>query len=553
MNTHTLKYLSCWLVLAVILNSIVAYAQNGRLPKAIALTELHNGQVSMETLPDARSAKVRIIDTYNNAATLGIPDPIFPLIGFLGNKSTDSGRGIVVDAGGNTYVTGSTDIAGASYAFLAKYTAGQALESYLTFIPDDPDDPRYISANGNGIALDSEGNIVVAGTILDGTAGDTDAFVVKFTPDAKEIFTRIVGVARNDVGNGVAVNTTNDKVYWTGTYGLSATQTAMFLVALDSSGVQLFGGTIIPLGQVRSTGLGVAVDTNDNVFLAGSATNSLQITSTLGIKFNNPNFIYVVGFDIPDAPSAQYNAVAVNAKGEAVLVGESTIGGVWTKLTPAGKGIWSFYNDQDVQFKSVTLQNKTGIAAFAGYFNRPPFFNNIDALLVRANTSGELIDAVLFDSSEEERAYAITGDGETVYMAGDTRSADFPVNDGSALNGPSDSFVTKIVTNPAFRIQAEFPRICVLRGFPASLRVVGQGFFSFNDFITFSVAELPKGITAEFTPNPVQPLEVSTLTITADGGVVPNTYTVFIQGQNENIGLTRTIALDLLIPEGFCP
>ena len=508
------------------------------------------------SLPPFRNIALDIVAVQRGTgAPDGIPDPIFRLVGFLGNKSTDTGRGITTDAEGNFYVVGSTDVGGVSYPFLAKYNNNQVPEFYTIFRPDDVSDPRYISAEANGVALDSEGNIVIVGTALDGRVGDTDVFVTKLAPDgATELFTRIViGTSFNDVGNGIAVNSTNGNIYLTGTAGLSLTTTAMFAVSTNAQGDRRFAVTILPAGDIRSTGHGVAVDVNDYVYLAGSSTDILQTTFALALKLDQrPGIAYIWHVGVPGAQLTRYNGVTNNSRGDAYFAGEANGGGVWTKIASNGDIVWNYRNEEQIQFNSVALQDDGNAIALGGFFNRPPLFNNIDAFLMRTDANGVPRDSIIFDGSDEERAYAITTTADAIVMAGDTRSSDFAVTDGSSLRGVSDAFVAKISTNPAFVLAAEHYRLCLLRGLTIATRVFGAGVFGFDDYIVLSASGLPEGITAVFAPELVRFPEISTLTFTADLTAAPGTYTVFIHGRNEGIDLTRTRALELLVTDGFC-
>ncbi len=141
---------------------------------------------------------------------------------YLGGSSSDIGRGIAVDDGGNVFVTGdtqSTDLEartnafhGGGYsgldAFVAKI-APNGLNQWMTYLGGSGDDI------GCDVAADRASNALVAG-MTDSTdcegrvnshhGGTTDAFVVKVSPSGPIEWMSYLGGSGRDSGYGVAVN-----------------------------------------------------------------------------------------------------------------------------------------------------------------------------------------------------------------------------------------------------------------------------------------------------------------------------------------------------------
>ena len=149
---------------------------------------------------------------------------------FLGGNGDDFGNGIAVDSSGNIYVAGSSDVAtlGGAWgspvraytwfndAFAAKLTASGALV-WNTFLGGNGDDV------GNGIALDSSGNIYVVGTsasvsYTSGTWGNpvraytagADGFVAKLTTAGALLWNTFIGGSGDDYGNGIALDSSGN-------------------------------------------------------------------------------------------------------------------------------------------------------------------------------------------------------------------------------------------------------------------------------------------------------------------------------------------------------
>src|SRR5262249_28425357 len=135
---------------------------------------------------------------------------------------------IAADAAGNAYVTGQTasfdfapgagGIAGGIDAFGARFDATGHL-TWATFFGGSLDDIGY------GIAVDSSGRVYITGetaspTLAGGSpipyAGGKDAFIAKIDPDARTIgYFSFLGGTGDDTGVGIAVDE-HDNVYVAG-------------------------------------------------------------------------------------------------------------------------------------------------------------------------------------------------------------------------------------------------------------------------------------------------------------------------------------------------
>ena len=136
----------------------------------------------------------------------------------------DYGYGIAVDTSGNVYVAGYSDAtwgspvrpyAGTYDAFVAKLNGSGALQ-WNTFLGGSSDD------YGNGIAVDTSGNVYVTGysTATWGSpvrpfSGGDDAFVAKLNGSGALQWNTFLGGSNVDYGYGIAVDTSGN-VYVTG-------------------------------------------------------------------------------------------------------------------------------------------------------------------------------------------------------------------------------------------------------------------------------------------------------------------------------------------------
>ncbi len=246
---------------------------------------------------------------------------------YLGGNAEDTGLGIAADSSGDAFVTGltySTNFPlsatrlqatneGAGDAFLTEINtnlSGAASLIYSTYFGGSGLD------QGNGMALDSTGNVYVTGvtTSLNGTLGFTrpagafqpqcdldavsvcegDAFVLKVTPgSATPTYFTYLGGSLADSGTAIAVDTADD-VYVTGStvsvdfpifgavfqpnYG--GGNADAYVTELNPAGSALVYSTYLG-GSNTDTGAGIAVDLNGDAYVAGQ-------TCSLDFPLSNP-------------------------------------------------------------------------------------------------------------------------------------------------------------------------------------------------------------------------------------------------------------------------
>jgi hypothetical protein len=237
-----------------------------------------------------------------------------------GTSASDEGSGIAVDTAGNAYVTGSTfsrDFPTTVGAF--QTTRGGGFDAFVTKL--NPTGSALVYSTylggsdfdfGNGIAVDTAGNVYVTGrtdssdfpttlgafqTTFGG--GFNDAFVTKLNPTGSAlVYSTYLGGSRSgDVGLGIALDTAGH-AYVTGETNSSDFPTTVgalqptfgggfsdaFVTTLDPTGSALvystyLGGSGTPIKQ--DTGFGIAVDTAGNAYVTGE-TSSSDFPTTAG-------------------------------------------------------------------------------------------------------------------------------------------------------------------------------------------------------------------------------------------------------------------------------
>jgi len=198
---------------------------------------------------------------------------------FLGGNATDSGSGIAVDASGNVYVTGSSagtwgdppPGAGTGDVFVAKLDTNGAL-LWNSFLGGD---------YGFGITIDASGNVFVTGSSyatwgnpIRPYSGYRDAFVAKLDTGGALLWNSFLGGTTYDEGKGIAVDS-NGNVFvaghsygsWGDPIGPWAESWDGFVAKLDTDG-NLTWNTFFG-GAGFDWSWGIAADANNNVVITG--------------------------------------------------------------------------------------------------------------------------------------------------------------------------------------------------------------------------------------------------------------------------------------------
>jgi hypothetical protein len=225
---------------------------------------------------------------------------------YLSGNNFDRGNAIAVDSGGDAYVTGYTgssnfpttsgafqvNSGGGINAFVSKLNPSGGALLYSTYLGGSGNN------NGNGIAVDSAGDAYVTGSISSGnfpttrsaiqtsSGGGIDAFVSKLNPSGSALlYSTYLGGSGYDAGYSITVDSAGSAYVTGGTNSTNfpttsgALQTSFgggslggnaFLSKLNPLGNALLYSTYIG-GSGGDSGNGIAVDSQGNVYVAGSA------------------------------------------------------------------------------------------------------------------------------------------------------------------------------------------------------------------------------------------------------------------------------------------
>jgi uncharacterized delta-60 repeat protein len=197
-----------------------------------------------------------------------------------GTVSTDQGYSVVVDSNNNIYVTGYTwgDLAGTNSGFADTFLSKFSFDGTLLWTKQWG---TLQEEYGQGLAIDSNNNIYVAGQtygdLIGISDGGWDIFLYKYTSDGTVLWAKQWGTTNEDIGFDVATDS-NDSVYVSGRtdgtmVGTNWGGRDIFLTKYTTDGSWLWNkqwGTI-----VADSGNSVAIDSNNNIYIAGSTSGHL--------------------------------------------------------------------------------------------------------------------------------------------------------------------------------------------------------------------------------------------------------------------------------------
>ncbi len=181
----------------------------------------------------------------------------------------DNAVALVVDAAANIYVTGSSiNAAGnADYATVKYDTSGNQLWIARYNGPAGKND------NATRLVVDSTGNVFVTGTST-APNNTTDYATLKYNPLGQQQWVQRFDAGDDDTGAALALDPSGD-VYVTGSSKISGFDfaTVKYLTANGSlQGVARFNSG----GSVNDTAIGIAIDSQYNVYVAGQGYSPLD-------------------------------------------------------------------------------------------------------------------------------------------------------------------------------------------------------------------------------------------------------------------------------------
>jgi hypothetical protein len=414
-------------------------------------------------LKDANTVGFELGD-YDTSKPLVI-DPVLVYSTFLGGANVDAGFDITVDAAGNAYVTGTTQLLivpstfpttpgafdtthnGNRDAFVTKLNPSGSALVYSTFLGGSDLD------SASGIAVDSTGSAYVTGTTLsadfpttpgafDTTLGaDRDAFVTKLNASGSAlVYSTFLGGFEGDIGGSIQVDSSGNAYVSGNTLSSNFPTTPgafdttlnanevfeAFVTKLNASGSALVYSTLLG-GSNGSSSADIALDASGSVYVVGNAF-SADFPTTAGA--------FDTTFSGGDVFVTKLNATGTGALYSTFLGGTARDEGHAIDIDAAGNAYVTGF--------TLATDFPTTVGAFDTTYN-----GNFDAFVTKLNSSGSALvystylGDVDFDSGND---IAVDSSG-SAYVTGSTSSPNFPTTvdafDTTFNGGPSDVFVTQ--------------------------------------------------------------------------------------------------------------
>ena len=413
--------------------------------------------------------------TVTNANITNVTVTCSPWTKQLGSTVIDAGRAITADASGNIILAGYTlgnfdgNVSSGGYdAAMAKYAANANKSWSLQFGGSGNSEDQL-----NGVAVDTSGNIYVAGytngsLAVEGNAGVYDMFVAKYNAVGVRQWIHQLGTAVSEKANAIAVDASGN-AYVTGwTLGALDSQSNagakdVFLTKYDTSGAKQWTKLLGTTSDEEANG--VAVDVNGNVIITGYTNGLLDGASNAG-----QNDVFVAKYDSSGTNLWTHQlgssgvdvgrGVATDSSGDVYVAGYTggslpgnTSAGATdafvTKYLADGTPSWtkqfgsSVSTDDDAAF-AITVDSSNGIY-LTGYTqgglsgaNAKP--GTADVFVAKYNIGGTQQWISQFGTTGADTGLGIAADGSgNIFVVGSTDGN----LDGNINAGQDDIFLVK--------------------------------------------------------------------------------------------------------------
>jgi uncharacterized delta-60 repeat protein len=255
----------------------------------------------------------------------------------------DSARAIAVDAAGNVFVTGTTNLSDGDFILTVKYGP----DGKRLWIRRHDDGVTDTNA-GWAVAVDASGNAYVAGEVWDpGSATNCDAVIIKYNPSGKALWAKKVNGAANgwDSLNAIATDGAGN-VYAAGKSWGAGTSFDYLAVKLNSNGKLLWAKKYNGTGNLDDRVNAMAVDAAGNVYVTGESQVAGMDFDYATLKYDAAgNQLWVQRYDGPGNDTDQAAALGVDGSGNVYVTGISDgaagdADAATIKYGPDGDEVW---------------------------------------------------------------------------------------------------------------------------------------------------------------------------------------------------------------------
>lgn len=408
-----------------------------------------------------------------------------------GSSSTDGNSpepGLSIDSGGNIYVAGTTSGSmdgqtplGSGDYFLTKFNSSKVKQ--WTVQGGSAGDESC-----GGTVTDSYGNVYVTGGTDPALDGQIKIFLSKYDSSGALQWTRLTGTAGIAISRGIGIDS-NGYIYVAGLASGSVdgqphvSLNDIVLMKYDSSGNKVWTRMLGSTGYDECYGL--AIDGNDNIYLAGMTDGDLDGIANPGGPGSSAGFItkYDTGGNRQWTRLAgvsggvvRCEAVCVDSIGNAYVTGETdmgfdgqTIAGSYdffiVKYDASGNRLWTkifgstldeFVNRMAVDYADNIYITGATSGDLYGQTNTSTGGSGYDMFIVKLNSSGALLWTKLSGTGTYDVGLDVLVDRSgCIYVKGLTNGN----MDGNTNLGSSDIFVIKYAPDGATNITPYVPPV----------------------------------------------------------------------------------------------
>ncbi len=409
---------------------------------------------------------------YNKKYNLTI-DPLIGSTYLGGNGAWDTANGIVLDSAKNIYITGYTVAtnfpttgsyknynSGGGDAFISKFNnklTSLLSSTYLGGVDYD---------EGNAIALDSAGNVFVAGVTASWNfpttsgaykrtyGGSYDVFVSKFNKNLNMLSSTLLGGSSNDEANAINLDHSGN-VYITGDTispnyqttagaydrkinGVSDTNGVykkdIFVSKLNNKLSSLLASTLLG-GNYDELTRAIQLDSSGNIYLTGwtSSTNYPTTTRAYNRLFKGYSDVFVSKFNNKLTSLLASTLFGGSFEDDSYSIALDAAKNVYI----TGSTLSNNFPTTSGAFDRINIANPSNAEVFISKFD-----NNLVHLLASTFLGGKTADA---GYNPTERGVAIRLDSYgNVYIAGITCSNNFPVTGGAYDQSYNNEFASEL-------------------------------------------------------------------------------------------------------------
>ena len=260
---------------------ISIYDNSNREDYGRAIAIQTDGKIVVTARSTGDSTSIAIILRYNGNGTLDTTFGTNGVVRYEGGQGNDGFRDVVIQADGKIVVSGYTKNASGFDVLTARYNVKGLLDNAFGTSGVVTYDGGYGNNGARGIAIQSDGKIVVSGSEYNGT--DLDVLVLRYNPDGtsdKAFGTN--GMVSYDSGNGddngrrLAIQSGN-KIVVTGNTP-NGTDGNVLILRYNGNGSAdgAFGSNgVVNLNIVMGDnfGEGVAIQEDKKILIAGGSSN----------------------------------------------------------------------------------------------------------------------------------------------------------------------------------------------------------------------------------------------------------------------------------------